>query len=61
MKRGSGTTETFTIRKMSGNIGVERIFLKPPFLHEIKVIKQGAVEVLEYSTSEKELVSQQES
>ena len=43
-RRGSGATETFTVRKMSGNIGVERIFpLGSPFLHEIKVIKQGAV------------------
>ena len=24
-RRGSGVTETFTIRKMSGNVGVERI------------------------------------
>ena len=43
-RRGSGTTETFTIRKISGNTAVERIFpLSSPFLEEIKVVKHGAV------------------
>ena len=43
-RRGSGNTETFTTRKMSGNIGVERIFpVFSPFLDEIKIIKKGSV------------------
>lgn len=43
-RKGSGTTETFTIRKMSGNVGVERIFpLASPFIEEIKVMKRGHV------------------
>ena len=37
-KRGSGATETFTIRKMSGTIGVERIFpINMPSLQKIEV------------------------
>jgi len=43
-RKGSGVTETFTVRKMSGNVGVERIFpLNSPFIESIKVTKSGKV------------------
>jgi large subunit ribosomal protein L19 len=43
-RKGSGSTETFTIRKMSGTIGVERIFpLNLPALQKIEVNKRGKV------------------
>ena len=43
-RRGSGNTETFTIRKMSGSVGVERIFpVNLPALQKVEINKKGAV------------------
>lgn len=43
-RKGSGTTETFTIRKMSGTVGVERIFpVNMPALQKVEVNKKGKV------------------
>jgi large subunit ribosomal protein L19 len=41
---GSGPTETFTVRKISGNTGVERIFpISSPFIENITINKKGVV------------------
>ncbi len=43
-RKGVGATETFTIRKMSGNVGVERIFpVTSPFIESIEINKRGHV------------------
>jgi large subunit ribosomal protein L19 len=43
-RRGTGHTETFTIRKISGGVGVERIFpIHSPKITRIDVNKRGKV------------------
>ncbi|WP_428742858.1 50S ribosomal protein L19 [Tenacibaculum sp.] len=43
-KRGTGASETFTIRKMSGTVGVERIFpINLPSIQKIEINKRGKV------------------
>ena len=42
--KGSGLTKTFTIRKMSGTIGIERIFpINLPSIQKIEINKKGKV------------------
>ena len=43
-KRGAGVSETFTVRKISNGVGVERIFpLHSPMLESINVVRRGRV------------------
>jgi|SRR5690606_16710072 len=42
--KGTGASKTFTIRKMSGTVGVERIFpINLPALQKVEINKRGAV------------------
>lgn len=43
-RRGSGVSETFTVRKISSGVGVERTFpIHSPVLAKIEVVKRGKV------------------
>ena len=42
--KGSSVNKTFTVRKISGGIGVERVFpFTPPMIADLKVVKRGVV------------------
>jgi len=43
-RRGGGIRESFTVRKISYSIGVERVFpLHSPSVHRIEVVRHGKV------------------
>ena len=43
-KRGGGVSETFTVRKISNGIGVERIFpVHSPMIATLEVVRRGRV------------------
>ena len=43
-KKGSGVAETFTVRRVSYGVGVERVFpINSPFVEKVTVVRKGKV------------------
>ena len=43
-KNGSGVSETFTVRRVSNGVGVERVFpIHSPNVADVKIIRRGKV------------------
>ena len=43
-RRGGGMSESFTVRKVSGGVGVERVFpLQSPFVTGVEIVRRGRV------------------